>query len=125
MTSTTVANCTTGCARWPSSWPRRCAARRWSRATVTTKLRYPDFSIVTRSQSAAVGFDDAERIATLACALLDRALDDRPDALRLIGVGVSGFERHVQLHAARRLSYAATAEEESTGRSSRCWCDGQ
>jgi DNA polymerase IV len=65
--------------------------------TVTTKLRYPDFSIVTRSQSAAVGFDDAERIATLACALLDRALDDRPDALRLIGVGVSGFERHVQL----------------------------
>ena len=65
--------------------------------TVTTKLRYPDFSIVTRSQSAAVGFDDAERIATLACTLLDRALDDRPDALRLIGVGVSGFQRHVQL----------------------------
>ncbi len=65
--------------------------------TVTTKLRYPDFSIVTRSQSSAVGIDDAERIAGLACILLDRALDDRPDALRLVGVGVSGFQRHRQL----------------------------
>ena len=28
---------------------------------------------------------------------LDRALDDRPGALRLIGVGVSGFDAHRQL----------------------------
>ena len=96
-TSTTAASCTTGCGRWPSSWRRRCAARSWSRGRSRLSSAIPDFSIVTRSQSAAVGFDDAERIATLACALLDRALDDRPDALRLIGVGVSGFERHVQL----------------------------
>ena len=42
--------------------------------TVTTKLRYPDFSIRTRSTSLPVGTADAARIGELACALLDRAL---------------------------------------------------
>jgi DNA polymerase-4 len=65
--------------------------------TVTTKVRYPDFSIRTRSTSLPVGTDDAERIAELSCALLDRALRDRPGPLRLVGVGVSGLEEHVQL----------------------------
>src|SRR6478609_714969 len=65
--------------------------------TVTTKLRYPDFAIRTRSTSLRVGTDDGERIGELACALLDRALRDRPGPLRLVGVGVSGLADHVQL----------------------------
>src|SRR6187200_3415527 len=65
--------------------------------TVTTKVRYPDFAIRSRSTSLPVGTDDPERIGELACALLDRALDDRPGALRLVGVGVSGFDPHRQL----------------------------
>jgi len=65
--------------------------------TVTTKLRYPDFSIRTRSTSLPVGTDDAARIGELACALLDRALRDRPGPLRLVGVGVSGLAEHAQL----------------------------
>jgi DNA polymerase-4 len=65
--------------------------------TVTTKVRYTDFSIRSRSTTLPVGTDDGERIAELACALLDRALDDRPGALRLVGVGVSGLEPHRQL----------------------------
>jgi DNA polymerase IV len=65
--------------------------------TVTTKLRYPDFSIVTRSHSLAVGTDDETQIGELACMLLDRALDKRPSALRLVGLGVSGFQYHQQL----------------------------
>jgi len=65
--------------------------------TVTTKVRYPDFSIRTRSTSLPVGTDDAERIGELACRLLDRALLDRPGPLRLVGVGVSGLEPHQQL----------------------------
>jgi DNA polymerase-4 len=65
--------------------------------TVTTKVRYPDFSIRTRSTSLPVGTDDAERIGELACQLLDRALRDRPGPLRLVGAGVSGLEEHVQL----------------------------
>jgi len=65
--------------------------------TVTTKVRYPDFAIRSRSTTLPVGIDDADRIWELACSLLDRALADRPGALRLIGVGLSGFEPHRQL----------------------------
>jgi DNA polymerase IV len=65
--------------------------------TVTTKLRYPDFSIRTRSTSLPVGTDDGGRIGDLACGLLDRALEDRPGPLRLVGVGVSGLAEHAQL----------------------------
>ncbi|MGH3102738.1 MAG: DNA polymerase IV [Gaiellaceae bacterium] len=65
--------------------------------TVTTKVRYPDFSIRSRSASLPVGTDDAARIGELACALLDRALRDRPGALRLVGVSVSNFEPYRQL----------------------------
>jgi DNA polymerase-4 len=65
--------------------------------TVTTKVRYPDFSIRSRSTSLAVGVDDAQRIWELACSCLDRALADRPGALRLLGVAVSGLEAHRQL----------------------------
>jgi DNA polymerase-4 len=65
--------------------------------TVTTKLRYTDFSIRSRSTSLRVGIDDGSRIGELACGLLDRALADRPGALRLVGVGVSGLASHRQL----------------------------
>jgi DNA polymerase-4 len=65
--------------------------------TVTTKLRYADFSIRSRSTSLDVGIDDAERIGTLACSLLDRGLRDRAGALRLVGVGVSGLTDFRQL----------------------------
>ena len=65
--------------------------------TVSTKLRYTDFSIRSRSTSLRVGIDEGEQIGELACALLDRALTDRPGALRLVGVGVSGLASHRQL----------------------------
>jgi DNA polymerase-4 len=65
--------------------------------TVSTKLRYTDFSIRTRSTSLRVGIDDGTEIGELACSLLDRALRDRPGALRLVGVGVSGLASHRQL----------------------------
>ena len=65
--------------------------------TVTTKLRYPDFAIRTRSTSLPVGTAEGARIGELACALLDRALRDRPGPLRLVGVGVSGLADDVQL----------------------------
>jgi len=68
-----------------------------SARTVTTKLRYGDFSIRSRSLTLDVGIDDAETIGDVACRLLDRALDDRPGALRLVGVGVKGLEPHRQL----------------------------
>ncbi len=75
----------------------RLAAAGQTGRTVSTKVRYPDFSIRSRSTTLPVGTDDPERIGELACALLDRALADRPGALRLVGVGVSGLEQHRQL----------------------------
>jgi DNA polymerase-4 len=65
--------------------------------TVTTKLRYADFSIRSRSTSLDHGIDDPEEIGDLACRLLDRGLRDRPGALRLVGVGVSGLGAYRQL----------------------------
>jgi DNA polymerase IV len=65
--------------------------------TVTTKVRYPDFAIRSRSTSLPVGTDDGARIGELACAMLDRALADRPGALRLVGVGVSNLDPYRQL----------------------------
>ena len=65
--------------------------------TVTTKVRYLDFAIRSRSTTLEVGTEDPERIGELACALLDRALTDRPGALRLVGVSVSNLEPFRQL----------------------------
>jgi len=65
--------------------------------TVTTKLRYADFSIRSRSVSLEAGIDAAETIGDLACQQLDRGLSDRPGALRLVGVGVSGLADFRQL----------------------------
>ena len=65
-----------------------------SARTVTTKLRYSDFSIRSRSTTLPTPIDEPERIGDLACRLLDRGLRDRPGALRLVGVGVSGLTAH-------------------------------
>ena len=65
--------------------------------TVTTKVRYPDFAIRSRSTTLPAGIEDAETIGDLACRLLDRALRDRPGPLRLVGVGVSNLEPFRQL----------------------------
>ena len=65
--------------------------------TVTAKLRYSDFSIRTRSTTLPAAVDDAAVIGDVACGLLDRGLRDRPGALRLVGVGVSGLSPYRQL----------------------------
>lgn len=65
--------------------------------TITTKLRYQDFSIRSRSTTLPAATDDADRIGALAAENLDRALDDRPGALRLVGVSLSGLQAHRQL----------------------------
>ncbi len=75
----------------------RLTASGYAARTVTTKVRYPDFSIRSRSHTLTVGTDDVQRIGELALTLLDRALDDRPDALRLVGVAVSNLESNRQL----------------------------
>ncbi len=65
--------------------------------TVTAKLRYADFTLRSRSTTLPAPIDEADRIGDLACRLLDRGLRDRPGALRLVGVGVSGLSTFRQL----------------------------
>jgi DNA polymerase-4 len=65
--------------------------------TVTAKLRYGDFSLRTRSTTLGAAVDEEETIGDVACGLLDRGLRDRPGALRLVGVGVSGLSPYRQL----------------------------
>ena len=68
--------------------------------TITTKVRYPDFAIRSRSTTLSAGVDDAETIGDVACQLLDRALRDRAGPLRLVGVAVSNIEPFRQLELA-------------------------
>jgi DNA polymerase-4 len=68
-----------------------------SARTVTTKLRYADFSLRSRSTTLPTPIDEPGRIGDLACGLLDRGLRDRPGALRLVGVGLSGLTSVRQL----------------------------
>jgi DNA polymerase-4 len=65
--------------------------------TISTKVRYPDFAIRSRATTLPAGIDDAAAIGEIACRLLDRALRDRPGALRLVGVTASNLEPYRQL----------------------------
>jgi DNA polymerase-4 len=76
---------------------QRLASSGLAGRTVTAKLRYGDFSIRTRSTTLSAAIDEAGLIGDIACGLLDRGLRDRPGALRLVGVGVSGLSPYRQL----------------------------
>ena len=83
--------------RMADSLSRRLDERGLYARTVTTKLRYGDFTTRTRSTTLPVGTAHAETIHVVACELLDRALRRQPGALRLVGVAVSGLQTEAQL----------------------------
>jgi len=58
--------------------------------TVTIKVRYADFTTVTRSHTAAAPTCDAAEIAARALALLERT-DAARRPVRLLGVGAHGL----------------------------------
>lgn len=89
---------------------RRLETARTAGRTVTTKVRYPDFSIRSRSRTLPAPTDDARLIGQVACELLDRALGDRPGALRLVGVGVSNLGVEHQLALVEDVPLAAVDE---------------
>jgi DNA polymerase-4 len=65
--------------------------------TVKLKLRWADLTTLTRQATLPRATDEAAPIAAAALRLLDQAWDGQR-AVRLVGVGVSGFgERYVQL----------------------------
>ncbi|MBL9139185.1 MAG: DNA polymerase IV [Verrucomicrobiales bacterium] len=83
----------------------KLAERHVSATTVQVKVRYSDFSTLTRQVSVEESVGDAADLYRLACHLLARhRLVHRP--LRLLGMGVSGLveTRERQLHLALGLS---------------------
>lgn len=62
--------------------------------TVTLKVKLPDFTTISRSQTMHGATDRPEVIARLARALLDGV--DVTEGVRLLGVGVSGFTEAAQ-----------------------------
>lgn len=65
--------------------------------TVTVKLRYPDFTLITRARSTHHPTDDPVEITRLAEVALGRARVARPDPVRLIGVSLSRLTQGAQL----------------------------
>jgi DNA polymerase-4 len=79
--------------------------------TVTLKVKYSDFSQITRSKSLDGRTDNTGVIYETACALLDQV--KLPRSVRLIGVGVSNFEaraRQVTLFEEAPARKEATSE---------------
>jgi DNA polymerase-4 len=60
--------------------------------TVTLKLRFSDFTTVTRSRTYATGTSDQRELYTASLMLLDQIPSRQP--VRLLGLGGSSFEDH-------------------------------
>jgi DNA polymerase-4 len=67
----------------------------WTARTVTLKLRYSDFTTITRQETLASATATDTTVRDAALALLDSAWSG--DAVRLLGVGVSGLAGAPQL----------------------------
>ncbi len=80
----------------------RLARRRLSARTVTAKVRYHDFALVTRSRTGSGPVSEAE-LADLAVLLCRRALDDRAEPVRLLGVYASKLAAVPAAEAAQQL----------------------
>ena len=74
---------------------RRLRAGEWRGRTITVKLRYSDFTTLTRQHSLPTPTDADLQIATTGMELLDTCWSGDP--VRLLGVGVSALEDAAQL----------------------------
>jgi len=71
---------------------RRLRKNKLRGKTIQLKIRYDDFSTFTRSITVSQPTDLTRDIEQSALQLLDQKLPDRPLSIRLIGVGVTGFQ---------------------------------
>ena len=77
---------------WRATSPAGWRASRRPARTVTIKVRYSDFTTITRSNSTREATADADNIAARALKLLDKTeAGHRP--IRLLGVSVHNFDR--------------------------------
>ena len=91
----------------------------WTARTVTLKLRYSDFTTITRQETLASSTATDTTVRDAALALLDTAWSG--DAVRLLGVGVSGLADAPQLDlfdrpAVDRIDHALDSLRQRFGR---------
>lgn len=65
--------------------------------TVQLKLRFADFHTITRAKTLAAPTNITDEIWRTAVDLLDVAMSGSPQRIRLLGIGVSGFEEPRQV----------------------------
>lgn len=71
---------------------RRLRKNKLRGKTIQLKIRYDDFSTFTRSITVPQPTDLTREIEQSALLMLDQKLPERPLSIRLIGVGVTGFQ---------------------------------
>mgnify|MGYP003672479330 FL=1 len=71
---------------------RRLRKNKLRGKTIQLKIRYDDFSTFTRSTTVSQPTDLTREIEQSALLMLDQKLPERPLSIRLIGVGVTGFQ---------------------------------
>lgn len=59
--------------------------------TVQIKLRFPDFTTITRSQTLSEATQQTRQVWQAVIELFDKAMDKETRPLRLVGIGVSGL----------------------------------
>jgi DNA polymerase-4 len=94
-----------------------CKDSKVSGYTVVLKLRYEDFSTITRSQTLAAPTRCAERILDVGKSLLEKT-DFRIRPVRLLGIGLGGLlgdDRPRQLSLFPELAEADSDDRRSTG----------
>jgi DNA polymerase-4 len=74
---------------------QRLRAGGWRARTVTLKLRYGDFTMISRQAGLAAPTDGERTVHAAAQRLLDAEWSGAP--VRLLGVGLSGVEENAQL----------------------------
>ena len=82
--------------------------------TVTVKIKYADFRQITRQTTLAHRISSTETIYDTACAILDGV--ELADRVRLIGVGVSGFEEGGPSQLSLMPELKPQSEEKRRGR---------
>lgn len=64
--------------------------------TITLKIKYSDFRLITRSQSVATGVDDSETILNMVTQLL-KITKPEGEKIRLLGISLSNFGERAQM----------------------------
>ena len=111
------------CARCPLPWRATCGDEQLVGKTVKLKLRWPDFTTLTRQVTLSAATDREEDIFPAALGLLKKVRGPGR-AVRLIGVGVSGLSEparqlglwEMDAEKSRKLQAAVDVLHEKYGR---------